>query len=387
MVDGKLVGIRPSFKTLAEAQGKAAQLRAVKENEGNLMHRQLSLADYLDAEAALKVTRPFAVTLLQCAREYAARRELISAQKTVKEVYQEFIDAKTRQGLSLLTVQTYSERLRNFCGAFGSRIIHEIIPSEIERYMQFLSGGAIHRKNNQMSVNTLFGFALARKYVAKNPVSEIAVPKVILVEPRFLTLPEVRMLLDASDTPRMRVIIALALLRVRVPWAEICRLDWSNIDFSDRIITIRQSKNTISRRRVRMSDNLVAWLEPHRKTAGPVFSRFHNTRYPDDVHAGDAYGMAMWKVKQAAAERLEALGLPATNLRKWPHDAMRHTFATYSFALTEDAGRVAAQMGHGRDSNMLFVHYRGLTSEADARAYFAIYPAQPFAVVQQPVSA
>ncbi len=61
-------------------------------------------------------------------------------------------------------------------------------------------------------------------------------------------------------------------------------------------------------------------------------------------------------------------------LRHWPHDATRHSFATYALALSNDAAKVALWLGHKRDSVMLFKHYRGLTTRAEAERYFAIAP-------------
>lgn len=63
-------------------------------------------------------------------------------------------------------------------------------------------------------------------------------------------------------------------------------------------------------------------------------------------------------------------------VRPWPHDATRHTFATYALALTGDPGRVALWLGHEGNPRMLYTHYRGLATRAQALRYFALVPAE-----------
>jgi len=58
----------------------------------------------------------------------------------------------------------------------------------------------------------------------------------------------------------------------------------------------------------------------------------------------------------------------------WPHNAMRHTFGTYCFALTKDPGVTAAWLGHP-DPNVTMLYY--VSAEAkrpDAEAFFALKP-------------
>jgi len=59
-------------------------------------------------------------------------------------------------------------------------------------------------------------------------------------------------------------------------------------------------------------------------------------------------------------------------LRPWPHDATRHSFATYALALTGDPGRVALWLGHEGNPRMLYTHYRGLATKAEALRYFGL---------------
>lgn len=62
--------------------------------------------------------------------------------------------------------------------------------------------------------------------------------------------------------------------------------------------------------------------------------------------------------------------------KKWPHDALRHTFATYHVAAFANPGQTAMLMGHEGNPTMLHRHYRGLATKAEADAFWALRPAQ-----------
>lgn len=61
------------------------------------------------------------------------------------------------------------------------------------------------------------------------------------------------------------------------------------------------------------------------------------------------------------------LGLP------WPHDVLRHSYATYAYELTKNASLVAAEMGH-RGTDVFFRHYRALANPGDGARFFGIVP-------------
>lgn len=52
----------------------------------------------------------------------------------------------------------------------------------------------------------------------------------------------------------------------------------------------------------------------------------------------------------------------------------RHSFASYLLAKTNDAPRVAMQLGHFSDTKTLFSHYRRLATAKSAAKYFAVAP-------------
>ena len=59
-------------------------------------------------------------------------------------------------------------------------------------------------------------------------------------------------------------------------------------------------------------------------------------------------------------------------MNAWPANCMRHSFASYHLTAYQDAARTALILGHSGDAGVFWNHYRELTTEADAAAYFAI---------------
>ena len=58
---------------------------------------------------------------------------------------------------------------------------------------------------------------------------------------------------------------------------------------------------------------------------------------------------------------------------KWPHDCLRHSYASYHFAEYNDAGLTAKNLGHP-DSTLLRKDYNGAVTKAQAKAFWAILP-------------
>jgi len=129
----------------------------------------------------------------------------------------------------------------------------------------------------------------------------------------------------------------------------------------------------MSHRHVRISENLAAWLIPHAKTHGPVSVK------------GDSYNSRLERARIRAIERLENAGGFAGNLRNWPQDCLRHTFASMHSAAFKNDGDTSQQLGHGGSLKVFQRHYRDRVEESEAKAFGEIYP-PPEKIVMMPHS-
>lgn len=152
--------------------------------------------------------------------------------------------------------------------------------------------------------------------------------------------------------------------------AEIQRLDWKDIHFDAGIVEIRAAKaKTASRRTVPLLDNLRAWLEPHRQTAGTVCV-YRNvaseiSRLVRGINAARRAAMVKSEIRSRKSE------VPIQEF-KWKHNALRHSFISYRVAETQNVAQVALEAGNS--PQMIFKHYRELVRPVEATTWFALTP-------------
>ena len=101
-----------------------------------------------------------------------------------------------------------------------------------------------------------------------------------------------------------------------------------------------------ARRLMPLLPNLRVWLEPIRKTEGPV-CLVPNLHFRLN-YLGDKAGVG------------------------WRQNALRHSYASYRLADMPDAAKVALEMGNSPEK--LFRHYRELVTPDAAKEWFAIMP-------------
>jgi len=129
--------------------------------------------------------------------------------------------------------------------------------------------------------------------------------------------------------------------------SEILRLEWGDVNFERRFITVAPEKaKTATRRLVPIAPNLQLWLAHYRGRAGRLFS--------------------------ARRDADRAIAFAKRSQVAWPNNALRHSYATYRLAAIADAGRVALEMGNSPQK--LIRNYRELADEKEADSWFSISP-------------
>jgi integrase len=218
----------------------------------------------------------------------------------------------------------------------------------IEEWLARLSIGPRARNNIRMSIVTLFQYARAHGYLPKDQRTEaehVARAKDRGGEIEILWPQELDKLLKKAKSEAALYLALGAFTGLRS--AELIRLEWQDINFErGHIIVGKEKSKTATRRLVPIQPNLMQWLAPHRGFTGRVFSSEH------------------------AADR--TIEFAKSLLKKWPNNALRHSYATYRLASTQDAAKVALEMGNS--PTLLFTNYRELADEHDAKAWFAIGP-------------
>jgi integrase len=251
-------------------------------------------------------------------------------------------------------------RLDKFAADF-QKDARDVTTAEIQEWLDSKKLGTQTYANNRRVLSVFFEFCVARGYASDSPVDGVENVKVHNGEIEIFTPSEIARLLAAASEDFLPSLALGAFAGLRS--AEIERLDWKDIHLAERHIVIgKDAAKTASRRVVPITDNLAAWLAltPEAKRTGKVWK-----------------GGWLYKEQQVCADATAtkpdaAKNIPAKAAVKWKSNALRHSFATYSFALSNDAGRIAGIMGNS--PAIVNRHYRQLTTPAVAQKWFAVYP-------------
>jgi integrase len=328
----------------------------------------MSGTEYLEAKAQ-------GVPLLAAAQYYKAKHHAKLPQKTVAEVVEEFIKAKKQDGLSLRYLSDCRSRMGKLSKDMRSNIAN-IETSTLDSWLRSLNVKGRSRNNYRGMLMTLFRFARSRGYLPKGEATaaeELQRAKQASGETGIFTSKEFSKLLNADPakmegtTPKEKL---LGHRKFLVPYfvlggfcglrhAEITRLEWSDLDFTQKVVRVGADKaKTASNRVVPLSDEAVAWLAPYSSLEGNVCSD-RQSKYARQV-----------------AAKLEI---------EWPQNGLRHSYGTYRLAAVKSAAQVALEMGNS--PKMVFQHYRQVVTEQDAKLFFSIMPKTATNVIQMRVVA
>jgi integrase len=339
---------RRTFKSHEEAKAYYDLAKAQIQDFGNAA---MSISDALRAEAVKcsQMLHPFGKTIADATHFYVNHLNEITRSQTVSHAVRELQAAAKADGDSVRYLRDLKYRLGRFAEDFGSRHIAEITTADIDSWLRQLNLSPVSRNTFRRRLVTLFKFAKTRGWCRTVPAAESARVKEVSDEVGILTPKELEGLLTvaSAETLPYWAIGAFAGLRA----SEIERLDWSDVNHQHIRVRAKHAK-TAARRIVDMQPNLRKWLAPYRGRTGKVV--------PENL-----------RVKLLADRKRAADAGVLT--RKWPSNALRHSFASYYLSRFDDAAKLALQLGHvGQD--IIFRHYREVVTRAEARRYWKIEP-------------
>lgn len=265
----------------------------------------------------------------------------------IEDARDAFLSSRTAKGARAATLRSYTDILSIFVAAYPRTAWQRLAPADYlawltARYTNPTSAESIARHITAFlrwatETGHLVNPILARDARFRAPLAETTI--------EFLSVADAQRLLTAATTLDLPV-IALGLFAGIRPH-EVGRMTWSMIDFAARRIALpaHVTKTRTPRTLEGLPDTLWRHIDRYRAVTGPV------TR---DQSA------AILRTRAAAGEM------------HWPHDALRHTFATYHVAAYQNPGLTTILLGHA-NQRMLTAHYNGATASiAEANAFFAI---------------
>ena len=361
---------------------------------------ELVVSECLDAKDRLG-----SVTISRAVDSYLKRFPSNMPSKLVKEVADEMIQMKRADKLSERYIKQLEYDMKRFMDRFNNRLL-DVSGTAVDAWLRELKVGPRTRNNLRNSVQALFNFGIARKYLQKDHDEIDAVPlaKDKGGEIEIFSPDEMAEVLAAASPGHLPFLAISAFAGVR--HAEIQRLDWAQVNRKAKIIEIRAgAAKTASRRVIPILPNLAQWLKPHWRESGEVCS-FTNMvlQFVELTRRVNEKRRAAWakanrvskKALKSADERAAALriaeqkragkrargtALPAgaeTAAEEgwvpftWKHNALRHSFISYRVSQSKNVAQVALEAGNS--PGMIFKHYHELVQPAAAKKWFAIKP-------------
>ncbi len=299
--------------------------------------------------------------------------------KSLSELAKEMVEMKrgwlARGDLRDASFRDFMSRANKIADEIGSLALPEVTKEMLFEWLQGLSLTRRSKKNYRMVLAEMLRYAAQKRFISANPLEEFTRQDIKEIEgnssemrqPSILSPSEASKLLDAAfSNPDLDLGAAVVLgLFGGIRTEEIKRLQWDAVRLDDESPFVVIGPEIAKKRRIRnvpLPACAIAWLQrwKHAKT-GPVARSAHTNDFQKRFK------------KLCAAAKI-----------KWESNAMRHSFGSYHFALYANSLETARILGHKGDDNVLFAHYRALTSKEQGATYFGILPPSEGKVIAFP---
>lgn len=305
----------------------------------------MAIAELVEAKSKLKDV----CTLREAAETTRSLRAKPVSTVTVQQVVDEFVKSKDSEGLSHLYLRDLRNRLGRFADYFKCPLSAVTTP-DVVRFLNGIGGSRRHRRNYLTTIGTLMNHCKMMGHLpdGHHGISKIPKPR---KDPREIAIAPVEVMGTLLSTTNADVLRAVALggfsgLRSE----EIKRLRWEHIRFDEGHIEVTaQHAKTGVRRLVPLTDNLRAWLLPHRKREGKVVAYVNLSNEFDKV-----------------AKRLRV---------EWKRNFLRHSFISYRVAVVKNLPQVAMEAGNS--VGVIQRDYLKVVTEERGKEWFSIFPATP----------
>ncbi|HWB02804.1 MAG TPA: site-specific integrase [Verrucomicrobiales bacterium] len=346
--------ITRNFDTIEAAKAFAAQQEIEAGNAGARAASEIGDNERRTLLSAKEALAAHGKTLADAVAFYLKHLTDTAKSAPVGDVIDSLIAFKKTEKKSVRYLLDLTSRLTKFRGDFEKRAISSITADEVNHWLAAMNLSAVSTNNTRRVVAVLMNFAAARGLcpagIMRN-TTHISAPE---KEPEILSVAECEALLRGAPDG-IRAALAIGLF-AGVRDAELQRMDWSAVDFENDTIIVKATVAKLAQRRtIPMRPNLRAWLEPLRQLGGSIMP----PRKVTTALTEKARSVAGFKTKSKEG-------------REWPHNGLRHSYATYRLAHWPDAAALALEMGNS--PAIILRHYRSLVTNAAATSFWSIQP-------------
>lgn len=365
MRDGKRY--RQCFRDLAAAKNHCAEQALKISHEGSSV-LGFSSAQREDARRALAELdgKASLLTAVKFWKLHNATEDGV----TVRELGRRWLVNLKAQGCRETTIREREYKVESIAAAMGDRQVASVTRDDLAAWITGKGVTGSTWDTYRRTVRAMFQFATDEKILEFNPAAAIKPVRLDERLPTPLSVEAVTAIMRTAEkyAPLMVPTLAVQFFGGMRP-GEAMGLDWTAIDFKQKLIRVSPEVSKVRRSRiVEMNQTLIDWLTPYRKMAGKIgietksqFS-FYMLRKPIGPKPEDGHP------DRRKDGIVKAAGV------KWIQDGPRKTFASMHYATHDNAAKLASILGHTGGQDVLFRHYRGLVTKADARKYWKIRP-------------
>ncbi|WP_009962992.1 tyrosine-type recombinase/integrase [Verrucomicrobium spinosum] len=266
--------------------------------------------------------------------------------KTVGDLVPHFIESRVAKNLRPATMTNWHVWARWMQREWRDKLVRRVTDGQI------VALAAKKSRNHALLTQAFFRW-LREVKVLKLTFHVGKVPSAALTDERSISYwtPDEAVRFLAAVREEYRAGCVLGLYAGLRPY-EMCRIEWRDVQVSERRIRISARVSKIRRARMIEGIPAIIWtlLKPLAKAEGRVMPG------SDDVIAVYRYVHERARAGKAAGVQLH-------------HDIFRHTFATYYAAWTGHAAMCSRILGHYK-IRTLAAHYDGVATKAEAKEYF-----------------
>ena len=301
---------------------------------------------------ALKIGRGKVKRALRCLTEgekaLKQQERTVSFEKAVEFALEARRDRRTR---TVYDFRYFTRRFMKRCKGLAARRVRSITPQECAGYIEQAFDTPRQRQKARLILSGVFGTAVKRGWCDANPVARVEAPRVVEQQVPILTPQEIGEITTTAESYQSGSCAAAVgmMLYAGIRPHEVARLTWAQVDLRERAIYIlpRHSK-TGGARRVTIHNPLLRILWRHTHADNETICP------PNWLHH--------WRELRRSA----GWDSPA---RRWPQDALRHTFASYHLSYFRSFAELQLEIGH-RDATLLRTRYVDQRGVVNAREFW-----------------
>ena len=287
---------------------------------------------------------------------------LLNEASTLTELATYYLENVVKGSYADATYKSYKARLENhILPGIGNKQVRNLKKVDVQNLVFGLKNQANPLSGNTIRLvrsilNGVLDFAVDMDLVGKNVADRIKLPKQAKYRPKIYTNIEIQNLLQAAKGTKLYLPVLLA-AKMGLRRSEILALQWKDIDFSSKTITVTKSvrersldypKTRNSCRYLQPPDSVMSVLKEHWLFQNGVSSgQIYVVSKADNSPYNPSY------ISRSFNELLRANNLPAIRF----HD-LRHAYATHSHYNGMPIKDLSLSLGHNSVATTLdhYVH-------------------------------